>query len=171
MKLDEGNLGDLARGCGIFGAGGGGGPSLGYLMALHAIRELRPNDVVAPAELPHDRRALPPIGVVALDELPDDGLVIPTAMMGAPTVMAEKIANGDEGRRLRDRYEQLLGRPVAAMMCLELGGINGVLPAAWARRAGLPLVDADLMGRAVPQLEMCFPHGHGRARTPGGPCG
>src|ERR1044072_3540767 len=153
MKLDEGNLGDLARGCGIFGAGGGGDPSLGYLMALHAIRELGPIDVVA------------------LDELPDDGLVIPTAMMGAPTVMAEKIANGDEGRRLRDRYEQLLGRPVAAMMCLELGGINGVLPAAWARRAGLPLVDADLMGRAVPQLEMCFPHGHGRARTPGGPCG
>ena len=31
-----------------------------------------------------------------LDELDDDDLIVPTAMMGAPTVMVEKMPNGDD---------------------------------------------------------------------------
>ena len=37
-------------------------------------------------------------------------------------------------------------------MASEIGGANGVLPIAWAAQLGLPLVDADGMGRAFPEV-------------------
>ena len=37
-----------------------------------------------------------PVELYTLDELDDDDLVVPTAMMGAPTVMVEKMPNGDD---------------------------------------------------------------------------
>jgi DUF917 family protein len=53
--------------------------------------------------------------------------------------------------------EQVWGRPVVALMAAEIGGSNGLLPIAWAAEMGLPVVDADGMGRAfplVPQVTM-----------------
>ena len=37
-----------------------------------------------------------PVELYTLDELDDDDLIVPTAMMGAPTVMVEKMPNGDD---------------------------------------------------------------------------
>jgi DUF917 family protein len=39
-------------------------------------------------------------------------------------------------------------------MSSEIGGANGVAPVAWAARLGVPLVDADGMGRAFPEVQM-----------------
>ena len=64
----------------------------------------------------------------------------------------EKLENGDEGERLRQQLEYLTGRRVAALMASEIGGGNGVLPVAWAAGMGLPLADADGMGRAFPEV-------------------
>ncbi len=44
------------------------------------------------------------------------------------------------------------GRRVAALMPGEIGGGNGLLPITFAARLGLPLVDADGMGRAFPEV-------------------
>ena len=58
---------------------------------------------------------------------------------------------------LLDHLERLTGRKVAALMSAEIGGSNGLLPISWAARIGLPVVDADGMGRAfplVPQVTM-----------------
>ncbi|HEY2937631.1 MAG TPA: DUF917 domain-containing protein [Gaiellaceae bacterium] len=135
-QLDASNLPALARGCAILGTGGGGDPYVGLLMALQAIEEFGP------------------VEVVDLADLPDDGLVMPCGMVGAPTVSIEKLGNGEEGGRLRDRVEQLFGRPVVALLAGEIGGSNGILPASWAARLGLPVVDADGMGRAFPEIPM-----------------
>lgn len=135
-QLDETNLEALARGCAILGTGGGGDPHVGLLMALQAVEE-------------HG-----PIRVADLDDLPSEGLVMPCGMIGAPTVSIEKLGNGTEGDRLRDRVEQLFGKPVVALLAGEIGGSNGILPAAWAARMGLPVVDADGMGRAFPEIPM-----------------
>jgi uncharacterized protein len=132
--LDSDNLPAQARGCAILGGGGGGDPRIGLLMALHAIRE-------------HG-----PVRLVDLDELDGDGVVMPCGSIGAPTVSIEKIERGDEGARLRDRVEALWGKPVVALMCAEIGGANGLLPVSWAARTGLPMVDADGMGRAFPEV-------------------
>lgn len=134
---------DLAIGCTVLAAGGGGMPRLGEVMARYAIESIGAVDLVT------------------LDDLDPAGIVLPCGMIGAPTVMTEKIPNGEESRVIRERLEPLLSAEIVALMPLEMGGINGVLPAAFAAYAGLPLVDGDLMGRAFPQLEMCTPHLYG----------
>jgi DUF917 family protein len=77
---------------------------------------------------------------------------MPCGGIGAPTVSIEKLENGDEGNRLRDHLESVTGQKVAALMAAEIGGGNGLLPVVWAARLGLPLVDADGMGRAFPEV-------------------
>lgn len=132
--LDAGNLPAMARGCAVLGAGGGGDPHTGLLMALQAIEERGP------------------VRLVDLDELDGDGLLMACGEIGAPTVTLEKLRRGDEGERLRAAVERLWNRPVAALMCAEIGGQNGLAPVSWAARTGLPLVDADGMGRAFPEV-------------------
>src|SRR4029077_12893685 len=132
--LDPDALRALARGCAVLGAGGGGDTYLALLQALQATEDF------GPAHL------------VDVDELPDDALIMPCGGIGATMVSIEKIENGDEGERLRDHLQYLTGRPVAALMAGEIGGGNGVLPATWAARMGLPLVDAGGVGRAFPEV-------------------
>ena len=43
-------------------------------------------------------------------------------------------------------------RLVVALMAAEIDGSNGVIPFVWAARLGLPVVDADGMGRAFPEI-------------------
>jgi uncharacterized protein len=147
-EIDLDSLPSLSIGCTVFAGGGGGDPRIGELMAHEAIR------------------GLGPVPVRPLDDFDDDDLIMPCGMIGAPTVMIEKIPNGAEGRVIRDAYERLFGRPVAAIMPFEMGGINGVLPVAWAAYAGLPLLDADFMGRAFPELQMLTPHLYGMPGSP-----
>jgi DUF917 family protein len=49
---------------------------------------------------------------------------------------------------------QFFGKKIFAFMPMEAGGVNSLLPIAAAARMGLPLVDADGMGRAFPELQM-----------------
>ena len=140
MLLDADVLPAQARGCAILGAGGGGSPTIGLLAALQAIED-------------HG-----PVQLVDLDDLPDDGLIMPCGMVGAPTVSLEKPGNGWEGVWLRDRIEQLTGQKVVALMCTEIGGANGCEPVGWAAKMGLPLVDADGMGRAFPEMPQVSMH-------------
>ena len=148
MDLDEVTIAALALGCALYGGGGGGEPGAGALMAQAALDEgLR-------------------LSLLTLDDLPDEGVVLPVAMIGSPTVGVEKLPRGDEGARLKARFETLLGQEVVAFMPGELGGINGVVPFAWAARAGVPVVDADLIGRAFPGVQYTVPALLGRDTGP-----
>ena len=76
------------------------------------------------------------VTLMGLGEFDDDDLLLPVAMVGSPTVALEKLLNGEEGVLLRDGFEAMTGRKVAALMPAELGGVNGVVPLGWAARAG-----------------------------------
>lgn len=139
---------DLARGAAFLGAGGGGDPYVGCMLLEQAML------------------TTPEIRIISVDEVPDDALVVPTAMMGAPTVLIEKLPNGDEARLALQRMEQEVGRPAFAVMPGEIGGLAALLPLVLAARTGLPVVDADAIGRAVPALQMTSFHVHGLPASP-----
>jgi DUF917 family protein len=67
---------------------------------------------------------------------------------------------------LRDVVERRRGAAVAALMPFEIGGANGLLPVTWAARLGLPLADADGMGRTFPGLHQQAMHVAGIPASP-----
>lgn len=131
------DLPDLARGAAVLGTGGGGDPYIGRLMVARAMQA---GDAT--------------ITGLGLDDLDPAALVVPTAMMGAPTVMVEKLPRGDEAVNALRALEKHLGRRADATMPIECGGLNSMIPLVVAARTGLPVVDADGMGRAFPELNM-----------------
>ena len=135
-KIGITEIEDIAMGAALLGAGGGGDPYVGKLVAIGAVQECGPVAMLDP------------------DEVPDDALVVPIAMMGAPTVLCEKAIGGNEYQTLYDTVSTFYGKPIYAFMPIEAGGVNSMLPIAAAARLGLPLVDCDGMGRAFPELQM-----------------
>lgn len=134
-QLTADDLPDLARGATLLGTGGGGDPYIGLMLVKQVLG---------------DRS----ITILDPDEIADDLFVIPTAQMGAPTVMIEKIPAGTEPTLALRTLEEHLGRRADATMPIECGGINSMIPLIVAAETGLPVVDADGMGRAFPELSM-----------------
>jgi DUF917 family protein len=60
----------------------------------------------------------------------------------------------------------MTGRRVAALMAIEIGGGNGLLPITSAARIGLPVVDADGIGRAFPEVPQVTMHLAGIPASP-----
>ena len=146
--LSKEDIEDLATGAAVLGTGGGGDPYLGKLTAIQALEE------------GYD------INIIDVGEVPDDALVIPSAGMGTPTVIIEKIPRGTEIINAFTALSEYLGREVYATMPIEAGGINSTFPLAVGAKMGIPIVDADGMGRAFPELQMTTFHIHGIPVTP-----
>ena len=146
--ISEDMISGLARGAAVFGTGGGGDPYIGALLATQALR------------------AHGDVTVVALADVPDDALVLTVAMMGAPTVMVEKLPSLDEVIAPVRELEAASGRAVTHIACAEIGGVNSTIPIAAAAALGLPLIDADGMGRAFPELQMVLPTLYGVTASP-----
>lgn len=134
--LDHDALEDVALGAAVLGTGGGGDPYIGKLIAQSAIAQYGPVPLIDP------------------DALADDDVVVSVNMSGSPIVMTEKIPNGRELEVVYDRAVEFAGRQPAAVLPIEVGGINSCFPIAAAARARLPLIDADGMGRAFPEFQM-----------------
>lgn len=134
-QLTRDDLSDLARGATLLGTGGGGDPYIGKMLVERVLGDGS-------------------ITILDPDEIADDLFVIPTAQMGAPTVMVEKIPAGTEPTLALRTLEAHVGRPADATMPIECGGINSMIPLIVAAETGLPVVDADGMGRAFPELSM-----------------
>jgi DUF917 family protein len=130
-------LPDLARGAAVLGTGGGGDPRLGRAMVARAL-------AVGPGE----------VTVLDVDEVPDDAFVVPVAGMGAPTISNEKIPSIDAPVAALRAIERHLGRKADAVVPVEVGGMNSMVPLLVAAQTGLPVIDGDGMGRAFPELQM-----------------
>ena len=134
-QATENVLDSIAIGAGILGTGGGGNPYIGQLRARQAIRRWGPVDVLSP------------------EELPDDARVVCVGGIGAPTVGIEKVRDLQSFHALR-AIEEYTGEKATALISNEIGGSNSVEPLIPASMAGLPVVDADGMGRAFPEFQM-----------------
>ncbi|MBE3596242.1 MAG: DUF917 domain-containing protein [Hydrogenibacillus sp.] len=130
------DLDDLAVGAALLGAGGGGDPHLGKLMAKQVMKEKGP------------------VRLIRVEELPQAGIVLPVAMMGAPTVSVEKIPSGQEWDTVVRLAKSFLKDDIVALMSAEIGGENSFVPLIAAAMLNLPVLDADGMGRAFPEIPM-----------------
>lgn len=148
MAIEARDLADLARGAAFLGSGGGGDPHNGRLLGEAAVAR-------------HG-----PIELIAAESLADTALVVPLGWIGAPTVSAEKLPNGREVVAGLERLERLTGRKADAVMPIEIGGGNGLAPLVAAAELGLPVVDADGMGRAFPESQMAIFNIRGLAACP-----
>ena len=146
LTIDD--IDDLALGATLLGTGGGGDPYVGKLLVKQAIADHGPAKVVAP------------------EELPDDGRVLTTAIIGAPTVILEKIPAGTEFRAGIGALAAYMGEDPVALMPIEVGGVNTLVPIATAVEMGIPIIDADGMRRAFPQIEMTVFTLHGLMAAP-----
>ena len=135
-QITRADMAEVALGGAFLGTGGGGDPYIGRLMAEQAI----------------DAHGSVP--VLDVDTVDDDALIVPVAMMGAPTVMVEKLPRGDEAMAALRSLEAVVGRKATAIFCIEAGGLNSTIPIAVAATASLPIIDGDGMGRAFPELQM-----------------
>lgn len=127
---------DIATGSAVLGTGGGGDPYLGKLAALQAIEQYGP------------------LQLADIDELDDDALVVQPFGIGSPVPFLERITLRDELKVAYAAMQRWMGRPVAAIMSAEIGGMNSVIPFAVASELGLPVIDGDGMGRAYPEIQL-----------------
>ncbi|CCH77467.1 conserved hypothetical protein [Nostocoides japonicum T1-X7] len=135
-RIASEDLDHLTLGATLLGTGGGGDPFIAKLMVEQAIEDFGPIDVAT------------------LDELDDDALVATVAVLGAPTVIIEKIPSGSEFTDAVRALSSYMGRKIQAIMPVEVGGMNTLIPLAVATELGVPCLDADGMRRAFPQIEM-----------------
>jgi DUF917 family protein len=131
---------NIAVGAAVLGTGGGGDPYIGKMMAIEAIKRYGK------------------VKLITLEELGDDDLVIPVSSIGAPTVGVEKVASEAELTASLDLLEKVLGKKAKAIMPIEIGGSNSLIPIAAAAKKGIPVLDADAMGRAFPEAQMVTYH-------------
>ena len=146
-QLTEPDLEAIAIGAGILGTGGGGNPYVGRLRARQAMREHGPVSVLDP------------------DEVPEDARIVCVGGIGAPTVGIEKMRDYQAYHALR-ALEDFTGVKATALISNEIGGSNSLEPLIPASIAGLPVVDADGMGRAFPELQMKTFYTYGVPCTP-----
>ena len=129
-------LDQLTLGATLLGTGGGGDPFIAKLIVQQAIEDFGP------------------VNIAELDELDDSAQLVTVAVVGAPTVIVEKIPSGKEFTEAVRALAAYMGRPIDAIMPVEVGGMNTLIPLAVAAELGVPCVNADGMRRAFPQIEM-----------------
>mgnify|MGYP002224930768 CR=1 FL=1 len=86
----------------LLGAGGGGDPYIGKLLAIGAVKECGE------------------VSLIDVDELSDDDVVVPVASVGAPTILTEKGVGSNEFTKLIDMVGSYYGKKITAIMPIEL---------------------------------------------------
>ena len=136
VEITERDLDALHIGTWILGTGGGGDPYQKYINMKLLYEKGYRAQLLDPA---------------CLD---DDDVIAVLSNMGAPIVGQERLADPNFAVKPVTLMETYLGRPFDAVMPLEIGGGNGVHPLMVGVLKGLPIVDADCMGRAYPEAQM-----------------
>jgi DUF917 family protein len=148
MRITAGDVAALERGVALLGSGGGGDT----VTAAVLLRRLL-----------SDGRSLfaRPAG-----ELPPDARVVPIGVVGATAAFTEKLPGGGEFAAAVAAVERWTGERADALMSIEIGGLNGLLPLVVAEQLGLGYVDADLSGRGLPRLDQFSVAATGRGVAP-----
>ena len=131
--LTHQDLTDLVEGAAIFSAGGGGNPQIGHNIVERLVEDRCTVRLIEPKEVP------------------DNKIVINFACVGATASMGYR---GEAALKTLVTLEEFLGKKAYAIIPVELGGFNTLTAVDVAARRGIPVVDADGAGRAVPEVHL-----------------
>jgi DUF917 family protein len=132
-RLTQQDLADLVEGAAIFSSGGGGDPQIGSNIVESLHEDHCPVQLIGPAEVP------------------DNQIVINFACVGAT---ADAAYHSDAAVKTLKTLEEFLSKKTFAVIPVELGGFNTLAAVDVAARRGIPIVDADGAGRAVPEVHL-----------------
>jgi DUF917 family protein len=136
MRIGAESLPDLSLGAVFLATGGGGDPYVSFLIAKQVLEEHGPVELLDP------------------EELDDEAYVVTIGGVGAPTVSLELLPSRVDAAQTLDAFESHVGRTVDAVISFEIGGGNSLIPLVAAAGRGIPVVDGDGMGRALPEAQM-----------------
>lgn len=124
----------LSMGCYVLGCAGGGSPQCEYLEVRNILNE------------GHE------IKIQEYDTVSDDDIIAWGGIMGSPAVSIERLGGTDTVDALAEVLKFTNKEDCTALMCLEIGGANGLqsLIMASSKYFNKPLLDCDWMGRAYP---------------------
>ena len=136
MKLGIESLDDLSLGAVFLATGGGGDPYVSLLATQAVLAEKGPATLIS------------------VDDLDDDAFVVTIGAVGAPSVNLELLPSADDPEKALRAFEKHVGRSIDAVVSFEIGGGNSLIPIAAAAALGIPIVNGDGMGRALPEAQM-----------------
>jgi DUF917 family protein len=136
MRLGADSLEDLSQGAVFLATGGGGDPYVSFLLAKEVLTATNGVELLDPVDLD------------------DDAFVVTLGGVGAPTVSLELLPSRDEPAETLRAFESHVGRKADAVISFEIGGGNSLVPLIAGAELGIPVIDGDGMGRALPEAQM-----------------
>ncbi len=154
ITLYEKDIINIMNGAALLAAGGGGCFDDGMLL-LKIFKEKHPEKPIE-------------VQLCSLEEMKDGEYAAVVAGMGAPTEGAGKdftmcaVYSFEEAQRMA----QEMGKDVKYTMPVEMGAFNTFAPMLISLMTGMPALDADAAGRAVPGLDTLLAHINGGNTSP-----
>ncbi len=153
---------DFLTGCAFFGTGGGGEADSGRVALTEALEKGYNLTLMDPKDIE------------------DDDTFCTVFFMGSIAPKSPETLNNMEKEGYKDRkythvemlvnavdeLEKYLGKKVAGLYAAELGGSNSACCMAAAYQKGIPIIDGDCSGRAVPEMIQGLPAIHGKSFLP-----
>lgn len=97
--------------------------------------------------------------IIDAESLTPESKVVTIAYVGAPSVSNERLTGDNELKYAAEalaEYEKI--DSFAGILGAEIGGSNGMRSFALSVAIDLPIIDADMMGRAFPRIDMSLPY-------------
>lgn len=143
------DIDDFLMGCAFFGTGGGGEVSSGRNALMEVLNDKHSLSLMDPADITEDdifctaffMGSIAPKSKKTMEEMKKYGYG------------KRKYTNTDMLVNAIDNLENYIGEKISGLYVVELGGSNSACCMAAAYKKGIPVLDADCSGRAVP--EMC----------------
>lgn len=154
--LDKNDVNALLIGFGIYGTGGGGDPEWGRKILENDFNRGRVYNIVDP------------------EDVEDDAFVCSGGIMGSVKALEsmsyeEIVATWEDNfvllKAVRE-MEKLKGRKIDYIIPFEAGGLNSPVIMTLAARMGIPVINADAVGRSAPETQMTSFIGYDISLTP-----
>lgn len=134
---------DLVHGCCFMGTGGGGGPKIGLDLLRKTLEEGQEIKLTDPGNLPDDAWICTGAFVGSIAP-PSEEMMALKEKLGLYRQVEHEIV------RAVKELESYVGIRISAIAACELGGLNTPAPISAAVALGIPALDGDYAGRAIP---------------------